>query len=147
LLDSDEDGKRHQKRLKDAGISAKRIFMLKTPRASGLSIEDFVATQTYVASVNYLLRHMRGVETKVRASDIEGNGIARRCETWLKRRKIKPVPKPKVAEEILRQVRPTHDSDHPPPPLLDPRRKSALVNLHRQIKERLGVESLRPNSD
>jgi predicted ATPase len=147
LLDSDDDGERHRKRLKDAGISANRVFMLKTPKASGLSVEDFVAPRTYVASINYLLRHMRGVETEVRVSDIEGNGIARRCETWLKRRKIKPVPKPKVAEEILRQVRPTHDSAHPPPPLLDPRRKSVLVKLHRQIQERLGVESLRPSSD
>lgn len=98
-----------------------------------------------MAAVNYLLEHMREVDKRVRVSDIEGAGIARRCEAWLKKRQIKPLPKPKVAEEIL--VRGGHDGEGPAPPLLDPKRKTALAGLYKRIGKRLGVEGLRPASD
>ena len=143
LLDSDEGGARHKKRLRDAGIPEDRIFRLRTSTTTGLSVEDFVAPSTYVASVNFLLKNMRQENFKVRLADIKGKGIAQRCEKLLDRRGIKPLPKPRVAEEILRLGQQQNSRDGGASPLLSPGRKGALVALYRDITDRLGVEHLR----
>jgi predicted ATP-dependent endonuclease of OLD family len=144
LLDSDEGGSRHKKRLRTAGIPEERIFRLRTSTTTGLSVEDFVAPATYVASVNFLLEHMRQTDFRVRPADIKGRGIAQRCEKLLDRRGIKPLPKPRVAEEILRQSQRGLGSDSAGPPLLAPGRKAALVSLYRDISAKLDVQHLRP---
>jgi predicted ATP-dependent endonuclease of OLD family len=143
LLDSDEEGARHRKRLEQAGIPEKRIFRLQSAKTKGLSVEDFVLPATYLASVNFLLEHMRKTEVRVRHSDIKGPGIARRCEKFLEKKQIKPLPKPRVAEEILRQSHRLEHESNGNQELLAPNRKGSLVSLYRQILVRLGVEHLR----
>ena len=143
LLDSDDEGARHKKRLQEAGIADERIYRLRTPSTTGLSVEDFVAPATYVAAVNFLLEHMRQTELRVRIGDIKGAGIARRCERFLERRKIKPLPKPRVAEEILRQSHRVNTDGAHATPLLASGRKAALVTLYNDLTSRLGVEHLR----
>jgi predicted ATP-dependent endonuclease of OLD family len=142
LLDSDEEGDRHEDRLRRAGIPAERIYHLRTARARGLSVEDFVAPKTYVAAVNYLLEHLRKTDKRVRVSDIKGKGIARLCETWLKRRGIAPPPKPKVAEEILRRVRRQTTASEASPQLVHASRKEDLTVLYREIRNQLRVDEV-----
>jgi predicted ATPase len=146
LLDSDDEGERHEGRLRRAGIPKERIYHLRTARARGLSVEDFVAPQTYVAAVNYLLEHMRKTDKRVRVADIKGKGIARLCETWLAGRGVAPPPKPKVAEEILRRVRRPAAAAEEPDPLLHPSRKDELAALYREIRNQLRVDEVAQKS-
>jgi hypothetical protein len=77
-----------------------------------------------------------GLKGRMSQADIKGRGIAQRCEKLLGRRGIKPLPKPRVAEEILRQSQRSLGSDSSGPPLLAPGRKAALVSLYRDISVR-----------
>lgn len=104
LTDSDGTGDNYAKELKDAGVSAGRIFRLTAGNVTGLSIEDFVSVQLYADVINLLLREERGYEGEpLKASSVPAAGAAVWVEKWMAKRGVKkPLSKTTVAEHLLR---------------------------------------------
>jgi hypothetical protein len=144
LVDSDEQGQAYKRDLETASVSTSRIFSF---RARGLSIEDFVARETYVTAVNLLLHRLRGFDGEgLRATDIPNSGAARAAEDWTAARGVEPVSKTAVAEHVLRLSRTSLAYMYWDPggddalPLVRENRRPALVRLYSDLCGALGVE-------
>ncbi len=150
LADSDPEGLNYEQALLDAGLPAERIFTLRDGEEEGLSIEDFVEKSLYVEVVNLLAVELRGYEGPAYELDVAPEaGIAKHAEKWAKERGIEPLPKPAVAEHLLRLsgaslVYATWDpeAELSSRALLRTSRGSALRGILLEVRERLALEPL-----
>jgi hypothetical protein len=147
LVDSDGQGGKYREDLEAAGVDRRRIFILRAGNVGGLSIEDFVDKDTYVGVVNLLLRTLRGYEDDpLRVFDIPNRGAARASEDWTRSRGVEPVPKPAVAENLLRVSRASLAYSHwdpgdvAPKVLLRESRRPALIRLFRGLCDSLDLD-------
>jgi len=151
LTDSDPEGLNYEQALLDAGVVPERIFTLRDGEEEGLSIEDLVEKSLYVDVVNLLaaeLREHRGSLSYELDAAPEA-GIAKHAEQWASEQGIEPLPKPAVAEHLLRLsgaslAYATWDPgvERKPRALLRASRRSALLGILSEIRERLMLESL-----
>jgi len=153
LTDSDSEGLKYEQALLDAGVPAERIFTLRDGEEEGLSIEDLVEKSLYVEVVNLLAEELRGHKGPAYELDsVPDAGIAKHAERWASEQGIEPLPKPAVAEHLLRLsgaslAYATWDLEtaREPRALLRASRASALRGILWEIRERLALESLEVN--
>lgn len=105
LADGDADGRRYMARLLEARVPDARIFVLGR-KGSGLTIEDFVHKTTYVEVVNELLVRLRGYSgSPLRLKDVPDAGAAKAVDAWMRRKRVEPLSKTAIAENLLRVTR------------------------------------------
>jgi predicted ATP-dependent endonuclease of OLD family len=147
LTDSDKEGHKYKEHLETAGVDSGRIFALPKARGKGLSIEDCVEKVTLVSAVNFLLKKLRPTaEKEISKQHIPDAGAARAIEKWQEKRKIEPISKTAIAEQVLRLSQSNlayvywDPGDEPRMPLLRENRRLALVRLHGRLRDALDVE-------
>jgi energy-coupling factor transporter ATP-binding protein EcfA2 len=150
LTDSDSEGLNYEKALLEAGVAAERIFTLRDGEDEGLSIEDLVEKSLYVEVVNLLAVELRGHQGPAYELDAAPEaGIAKHAEQWANEQGIESLPKPAVAEHLLRLSGASlayatwdPDAERKPRALLRASRGSALRGILSEIRERLALKSL-----
>ncbi len=155
LADSDPEGLNYEQALLDAGLPAERIFTLRDGEEDGLSIEDFVEKSLYVEVVNLLAVELRGHEGLPYELDAAPEaGIAKHAERWASEQGIEPLPKPAVAEHLLRLSAASlayaawdPEAERKPRALLRASRGLALREILSDIRGRLALGSLEVNQD
>jgi len=147
LTDSDKAGGLYRADLERADVDPERIFSLRAGRAGGASIEDFVAKSTYARVVTMLLRELRGYDgDALTAANIPNVGAAHAAGVWTKARGLDPLPKPAVAEHLLRVCRASlayshwDPGDSQPETLLRASRQKALRALLSAIRAALDID-------
>lgn len=100
--------------------------------------------------VNLLAVELRGHEGPTYELDTAPEtGIAKHAERWASEQEIKPLPKPAVAEHLLRLSAASlayatwnPEAERRPRALLRPSRGSALRGMLSEVRERLALEPL-----
>lgn len=126
LTDGDGGGKEHETLLKSVGVDSRRIFRLP----NGHAVEDLVARDTYISTVNGFLEVM-GQAERFKASDIPtGTPIAKAFTDWAKLSKVRRPSKVEVAYALLRAT----------PLQLTPKGRRALQGLHAKFMAAFATE-------
>jgi energy-coupling factor transporter ATP-binding protein EcfA2 len=147
LTDSDHAGKDYRDDLLAAEVDEERIFMLPDGRGDGLSIEDFVDTETYVGVFNYLAKKLHEYEgDELTSDDLPDFGLAAAAKAWGAAHGIVPeLSKTAIAEHLLRVSFTSlaymywDDVPEQPAPLIREERRDQLKELHADLVEALGV--------
>jgi hypothetical protein len=135
LVDSDPDGDRHCTRLVTAGVQAARILRLGRTN-QGLSLEDLISRDIYLAAVQAELRERHGLD--IPAPEIPDIGRARAVANWCKKQSVDgsqiELSKRAVSQRVLEQR-----FDHT---IVAKKRLDLLRTLHSRISALLEVEAL-----
>jgi hypothetical protein len=110
VVDADEAGEQIRADLLEAGVDQSLIFRLGR-RRSGLTLEDLVERSTFATAFNYLLLHLRGSDERITAAELPNAGRMRRLDEWCAEHSIEPLPKPALAQEILRRTQVAASAD------------------------------------
>jgi len=103
LLDSDAAGRNLRRKLRDAGVAAKRIFQIPG-RQRGLVVEDLIEAEVYVRAVNEELRRSHGPDYSFPDDRLPAVGRPKEVETWCNENGIKnPPKKTAVAYRVLEE--------------------------------------------
>jgi predicted ATP-dependent endonuclease of OLD family len=105
LVDGDEGGKAIRSHLQAKNIPSKRIFILGGS-GSGLVLEDFVASDVYVAAVNEELVRS-GVTLNFTEADLTSKNAPRALDDWCVKHSVKVPNKADIANRVLDQKRNT----------------------------------------
>lgn len=132
LVDGDDGGANHVRRLAAVGVPAAKILQLGGP-GSGLSTEELLQVDVYLDAVNEALVRKHGVGHRIPASNLaKGKPRARSVYTWCRKHGLDPVSKTAVAEALL---------DAPPGRFLSPEGEKVLRATHSALCATLGLPS------
>ncbi len=129
LVDGDDGGKKHFKRLTKHGFHEEQVLFLGGNESSELAIEDLLDGTVYLKAVNEELKAWHGLEFP--ASELPEKGRSKAVEDWCDRqvgaggREVK-VSKVDVAQRVLDQLSPRKK-------LLAKDHRKTLKDLHKEI--------------
>lgn len=130
LVDGDSGGEAHTDRLQQAGVEDERIVRLGGAN-SGLTLEDLLSEDAYLAAVNETLERVFGPDAgAVRASDLSSNSRGTAVDRWCTARGLPKLSKTVVASMLL---------ERGPTALLPVSSRRILVRVHRELCEALGL--------
>jgi hypothetical protein len=120
LVDRDDGGRRIERKLRRAGVSAERIFMLRSGSATRVTVEDFIEPGLHKAVLDQQLDEC-GDSQRVPLTVLRALGRSRRLDEWF----AKPSPALRPANEAAvahARVSRARVGEH----LLDQARRNAL---------------------
>ena len=126
LLDGDDGGKYHIKRIKQAGVD--QHFILSLP--SGVTLEDLIDSTILREAIQKEL-HRSG--HKLQAPDLPDSSRSKALEEWCSENNIAPPSKRAVASRVLEvwsEKRMTRESE-----LLEDKHKTALHDIDQKLLE------------
>lgn len=101
MVDGDEGGIRHAKRLASVGVPASKIIPLGGAK-SGLSLEEILRVDVYLAAVNEVVLRKHGADRRMIASDLLDTAPrSKSVDAWCKKHALEPISKTSVAAALL----------------------------------------------
>lgn len=135
LLDGDEGGAGHAKRLKAANVGPGQIVHLGG-QGSGLTPEDLLREEVYLQAVNEVIARVHGDAVgKVKPSDLGPTGRTTAVKGWCNARKLAEPAKTLVAAIVLEQAAPS---------LITSSAKKVLKMAHGSISQSLQLPAAGP---
>ncbi len=133
VFDADQGGRDHAEKLAQRAHNEGRVFVLGDGAEPDLCIEDLLASETYTAAVNEILRDTRNSSDQLTGDELPAVGRANYVNLWCEARGIAPLSKTRIAERALRLADDTGV-------LLEPSRKALTAKLYRDLRKALGLK-------
>jgi predicted ATP-dependent endonuclease of OLD family len=132
LVDGDKGGQLHANKLTAGGVAPNRISRL----GAGMTLEDYLDRDIYVAAVNEELRRSFGEQFVIRTAELRDMPVTNAVQSWCTERKIPAPKKVPVAERVVARRSETR--------LVARHRRKQLERLLQEFLTTLGLAKQRP---